>query len=123
MNKYFKQIKNLKLDSLAIILLTIFAISILGFQMSKTSAQTFSSLSNDLNVARYTDIRNNLIVNGRVGVGAPTTQFKLDVTGDGRFTEVVYANTPGDSQTYALATVAYLKSKIEQYVGPLPANW
>lgn len=126
MNKNIQAIKKSKLSPLIIMLITIFVISIFGIKLSKISAQeNISSLSSDLRVVGFTNIGNSLIINGNVGINhIPTTQYKLTITGNANFTEVVYADTPGDNQIYALATVEYLKYKLGEYVGIMPGeNW
>ncbi|MFA6514635.1 MAG: hypothetical protein WCT50_05155, partial [Patescibacteria group bacterium] len=49
---------------------------------------------------------------GYVGMGTTTPTQKLHVTGGAQFDLVSYGITPGDSQTLALSTVEYVKSKV-----------
>lgn len=123
MKKYFQTIGNLKLGSLAIILITIFVVSIFGFQVSKISAQRNSSLGRDLSIEENLVIRGDL--NAIYNLGADQVpQYTLDVYGEGNFSGTVDTNTPGESQGDALATVNYIKRRLGEHVGIMPGvDW
>ena len=123
MKKYFQTIKDLELDSLAIIFITIFVISIFGFHISKTSAQTSSSLSRNFNAVGSVKIQRNLTINSNLGIDQ-VPQYVLDVYGSAHFSGTVDTNTPGEGQANALATVNYIRRKIGDYVGVMPGvDW
>ena len=114
-----KVLKNLKVPSSLLIFLAIFAISIFGLQISKIYAQN-SKLSNTLFIKDLAILNDNLTVSGSLGVGkAANSTYSLDVNSPANFNSRVLGVTPGSSQTNALATVAYINSKIAQIPKPI----
>ncbi len=109
MKKIFSKIK---ISPLALILVVIFVISLFGFQVSKINAQ--SSLGDVLWVRGGATINGDLIVNWRVGVGY-LPNYELDiVSGGAKFSDIVFADSPGKSQTQAVGTVSYITAELRQ---------
>ena len=112
MKNFLKKRKEFRLPSFLLIFLAIFTISIFGLQVSKIFAQDNSILGSSLRVKSGATITGPLKVSGGVGVGTNAPGSGLTVNGASNFTGYVSVDTPGGSQSGAIANVDYIDGKI-----------
>ncbi len=111
MKKIIYKLQHLGVKPILLIFLTIFAVSIFGFQISKINALN-TSLSEDLVVLGKATIGRDLVIDGNLGLGV-TPSSPLNVSGKSNVGGLVYSYTPGNSQKDALATVSYINARID----------
>lgn len=124
MKDFLKKRKEFRLPSFLLIFLAIFTISIFGLQVSKIFAQDNSILGGSLRVKSGATIAGPLEVSGGVGLGgASAPSSGLTVNGASNFTGYVSVDTPGGSQSGAIANVDYINGKIADLPSCPACGW
>ena len=82
---------------------------VLQSRLDANHQMSLSALGSEI-LGRYA--ANTALITGNVGIGKTNPEYKLDVLGRGKFSDIVTGHTPGTTQKDAFTTVEYIDNFI-----------